>query len=159
MSIINDAIKKARKEFEIKNKPVTGACDPPKQALPFNTRQVSSDIKWTVIVVVSLVVIISLLGSAVLYRYMSRIDTDTAAMPASSAGITPRPYRNLPGSGPRDTIELNGIVYGPEDKWVIINNKILREGDDVMGGKIVSIARDSVKIEENNGEETVLDLK
>jgi hypothetical protein len=151
MSIINDAIKKARKEFEVKNKIVTGACTPLKQA--------SSDIKWTIIAAVSLVIIISLLGSAALYRYMSRIDTDIIAMPFSSEKITPRPRGNLSGSGPRNTIELNGIVYGPEDKWAIINNKILREGDDVMGGKIVYIARDSVKIEKDNDEDIILDLK
>lgn len=165
MSIINDAIKKARKEFEIKNKPAV-VCAPPKETIPANKQQASSEIKWTIAVVVSLVTVISLLGSIALYRYMSKVDT--AGTPAaedlklktfSPAFNLPGQKQNLRGANMRNAVELNGIVYGPEDKWAIINNKIVREGDNVMGGEIVSIAKDSVRIEKDNGEEIVLDLK
>lgn len=65
----------------------------------------------------------------------------------------------LPSSEVRNAIELNGIVYGPEGKWAIINDKIVREGDSLLGGEITLIAKDFVKIEKDDGGEIVLDLK
>jgi hypothetical protein len=55
--------------------------------------------------------------------------------------------------------KLNGIVYGEEGKWAIVDDKIVKEGDDLLDGKIVSITRDFVKIEKKDGSELILSLK
>lgn len=165
MSIINDAIKKARKEFEIKNK-VAPSCvlreNAPDVAEP---KQTGSDVKWTVVVVASLVLIVSLLGSLAFYKHFSRSTAayDKAAREISnvaSPGFNmPFQKQVLPSSEVRNAIELNGIVYGPEGKWAIINDRIVREGDSLLGGEITLIAKDFVKIEKDDGGEIVLDLK
>jgi len=59
----------------------------------------------------------------------------------------------------KSNIMLNGIVYGPEDKWAIINDRIVREGDSVLNGELILIKKDFVKIRKGDGEEIVLDLR
>ena len=59
----------------------------------------------------------------------------------------------------KDTAKLNGIVYGDTGKWAIVDNKIVKEGDSLLGGAIKSISKESVQIEKNNGETLVLNLK
>ncbi len=38
------------------------------------------------------------------------------------------------------SFRLNGIVYDSEDPWAIINDKVLRAGDELDGAKVISIA-------------------
>jgi len=171
MSIINDAIKKARREFQIKNKDVTNKTDATsisKDASLPESKTVSeaSELKRTSVVVASLVLIFALLGSMFLYKYMSRSATPPYNPPVTRAREeTPVTLDNIPkepsppAAKPRGAIELNGIVYGTEDKWAIINNRIRREGDAVMDGKVSFIAGDFVRIRYDNGEEVVLNLR
>ncbi|MBU1888313.1 MAG: hypothetical protein KKB46_03870 [Candidatus Omnitrophica bacterium] len=167
MSIINDAIKKARKEFEIKNKNAASTCALDEETrLPAKSQEANSEIKWTVTVTVSLVVIISLLGSLALYRHISRAGAghDPAMRDvqskASPSGFNPPTHKQaFYGATIQNATELNGIVHGPEGKWAIINDKIVREGDSFLDGKVTVIAKDFVRIEKGNGEEIVLDLK
>jgi len=157
MSIINDAIKKARKEFELKNRPVLKAV-PEKEAPPppeGNTK--SSDVKWTAVVVISLVVIASLLGSMILYKDLYKI-----GRPSTASTKTTRisgPFMGIRKNKPSEGIELNGIVCGPKDKWAIINNKIVREGDRLSAGTLTLIKKDFVEIVEDNGKELILKLR
>lgn len=152
MSIINEAIKRARKEFELKRFKAPGPSPQMPKEEPLSAASPSSDIKWTAIIIVSLVVIVSLLGSIVLYRHLSRIKIDySIEIPAPKD--MPASYRENTG------IELNGIVYGPDDKWAIINDRIVREGDALPGGELTYIAKEFVKIRKANGEEVTLDLK
>lgn len=167
MSIINDAIKKARKEFEIRSKKASPVvADVSTKEGSTETTSKSSETKWTAAVVVSLVLIASLLGSVFLYSYMSRPHTphssgminvrkEAAAPPLARGDQSPmHPITRTEG-----IVELNGIVYGPDDKWAIINNKIVREGDNLPGGKLAEIAKDFVRIKKYNGEEIVLELR
>lgn len=167
MSIINDAIKKARREFELKNK-TAAVCVIHEEKKPENQQSSPSEVKWTLAVVASLVLIISLLGSIVLYRHASRVDIDYNPGTQSVKSEKLRPSFNFsipnqkntaPGTSIKDAIKLNGIVYGPEGKWAIINNKIVREGDSLLNGEVTVIAKDFVKIEKDDGEEIILDLK
>jgi len=60
---------------------------------------------------------------------------------------------------PQEFAKLNGIVYGDQGKWAIVNDKIVKEGDKFLGGEVISITRDLVKIEKNDGSEVTLSLK
>jgi hypothetical protein len=165
MSIINDAIKKARREFQVKNKKPAHAITK-EDALP-EPKAVSeaSELKWSAVVVASLVLIVSLLGSMFLYKHMSRsltpynlpIGRAHEEIPITLNNISQEP--SSPTAKLEGVIELNGIVYGAEDKWAIINNRIRREGDAVLGGKVSFIAKDFVKIGYDNGKEVVLNLR
>lgn len=161
MSIVNDALKKAGKEFEYKNQNInTGAVSSFKENYP------SSDRKWTVIVTVSLVIIASLFGSLILYKNMSGTgaeyvsggsDKSVSAMQSALNNMEQKTI--LKAMRPKDFAKLNGIVYGDEGKWAIVNDRIVKEGDKFLGGEIVSITRDLVKIEKNDGSEVTLSLK
>ena len=59
----------------------------------------------------------------------------------------------------QDVAKLSGIMYGDKGKWAIVNNRIVREGDKLLGGEITSITKDIVKIEKNDGSELTLSLK
>jgi len=160
MSIINDAIKKARKEFELKNRPVLKAV-PEKEAPPppeGNTK--SSDVKWTAVVVISLVVTATLLGSLILYKDLYKIDRPYKQSTASiKTTRISGPFRDTRKNKPSEGIELNGIVCGPKDRWAIINNKIVREGDRLSAGTLTLIKKDFVEIVEDNGGELILKLR
>ena len=157
MSIINDAIKKARKEFEIETKPAIKV--PIKTAsLPLSpAKSETSEVKWTAIVVTSLVVIASLLGSLFLYKHMSGMERELK--PSAPLARTRIPKKILPTERPENSIVLNGIVYGPVDKWAIINDKIAREGDALSGGTLILIEKDFVEIRGDNGEKLILELR
>ena len=165
MSIINEAIKKARRESGRKNEGVTvDIAGTVKEKIAVSPPG-SSETKWTLAVVVSLVLIVSLLGSVLLYKHVSRLNPvvstpqvkskkslSSLARPRKRSRISP--MRNM-----KSSIMLNGIVYGPEDKWAIINDRIVREGDSVLDGELILIKKDFVKIRKGDGEEIVLDLR
>lgn len=169
MSIINDAIKKARKEFEIKsNRPLKTAAETvssPAIHRP-EIKHEMSDSKWTIVVVISLVVVASLLGSLFLYNHVSSINRETRpSFSAAEAG--PSVYAPPPKSSknilsviePKEAIFLNGIVYEATDRWAVINDNIAREGDRVPGGTLSVIERNFVEIAKDNGEKIVLELR
>ncbi len=157
MSIVNDALKKAGKEFEFKDQNTLSSG---KVTAP------SSDKKWIAIITTSLVIIASLFGSLILYKDMSRSNAFVGAglKPAPTSAIQSTLNNMEQKSVARamksqDVAKLNGIVYGDEGKWAIVNNRIVKEGDKLLGGEIVSITKDLVKIEKNDGSEIVLSLK
>ena len=179
MSIINEAIKKARKEFEIKSKGIIGPSNVGQSKETATVNPEATEVKWIIAVVVSLVLVITLLGSMFLYRHMSRINAADITLAPNKVIITEstpkkkatgnsaydqryektKPKPNLLSRRTDGIIELNGIVYGPEGKWAIINNRITREGDSVPSGKLSHIAERFVKIKMNSGKEITLELR
>lgn len=150
MSIINDAIKKARKDFEVKN-----IAEKNKTVL---TASKASETKWLAVLLISLVLVASLLGSIVLYKHSSRniysrnTPKNTEQRHRKKAALPKYDIKN-------HMRKLNGIIYGSKDKWAIINDEILREGDSLLDGKVTLIAKDFVKIKNNDGEEFILSLR
>lgn len=157
MSIVNDALKKAGKDFEFKDQ---DRANLNQGAVP------SSDRKWTAIITVSLVIVASLFGSLVLYKNMSRFNAGSVGDDSSKPDYaiqstlnnieqksTPRALKS------KDVVKLNGIVCGNEGKWAIVNNRIVKEGDSILGGEIISITKDIVKIAKKDGSEIILSLK
>lgn len=165
MSIINDAIKKARRDFEWKYKTV--AKDAAKEKNMSTATHRSSETKWVATVVASLVLIVSLLGSMFVYKHVSKLSAtyspkETASVKAEIPAATNQPRQHIissPQTKLEDVLELNGIVYGPKSKWAIINNRIVREGDSLLDGRLAFIAKDFVRIEKSDGEEIVLELR
>lgn len=165
MSIINDAIKKARRESNMEDRSVVI------KSVAGSERKISavssaSEARWMTITVVSLVIVASLFGSLILYKHMTRLDApyETTVGPAAQPqklSSAPRLRRKtaLPAPRTENMLELNGIVYGPKDKWAIINDKIVREGDTLLGGSLIRIEKDFVRIKKDNGDDLVLDLR
>ncbi len=155
MSIVNDALKKASKGFELKDQ------DTITPVLKTAAGR-ASDKKWTAIMITSLVIIVCIFGSFILYKNMSNFLQDE---PDKSVSVVQSALNNIEQKAPaktlrsKDAAKLNGIVYGNEGKWAIVNDRIVKEGDKLLGGQITSITKDIVKIEKNDGSEITLSLK
>ena len=53
----------------------------------------------------------------------------------------------IPRARPRrDELELTGVVYTPQTRMAHINGKILSEGAEIAGYKVIRISRDSVRV-------------
>ena len=156
MSIVNDALKKARKEFEFKNRDAAAE----KTAGPEVIARAEK--KWTVLITVSLVLIVSLFGSLVLYKNWSSFNNaGSADQPAEIQTTLNSVEQKISARGLKhqDAAKLSGIMYGKEGKWAIVDNRIIKEGDSLLGGQVASITKDMVKIEKKDGSETTLSLK
>ena len=155
MSIVNDALKKARKDFEF-NDQKTSVGDRHACPLP------SSEKKWTALITVSLVLIVSLFGSLVLYKNWSSFNNaGSADQPAEIQTTLNSVEQKISARGLKhqDAAKLSGIMYGKEGKWAIVDNRIIKEGDSLLDGQVASITKDMVKIEKKDGSETILSLK
>ncbi|MCX5687313.1 MAG: hypothetical protein NTV71_01485 [Candidatus Omnitrophica bacterium] len=157
MSIVNDALKKAGKGLESKDQ---------NTLIPIQKTKPTSDKKWITVLITSFVIIASFFGSWVLYKNMSVFNYGNASnkynKPASAIQSTLNNIEQNPVTREmksKDIVRLNGIVYGNEGKWAIINDRIVKEGDKFSGGEITSITRDLVKIEKKDGSEFTLSLK
>ncbi|MDP2981481.1 MAG: hypothetical protein Q8N67_05400 [Candidatus Omnitrophota bacterium] len=157
MSIVNDALKKAGKEFEFKSQDTVSSGH---ETAP------SSDKKLPMIIPMAFIIMAVLFGALILYKDMSRSNAFVGA------GLKPAPTSMIQSTlnnieqkntakamKPQNIAKLNGIVYGDENKWAIVNDKIVKEGDSLLGGEIISITRDFVKIEKKDGTELTLSLK
>lgn len=155
MSIVNDALKKAGKEFEPKDQdtliPAVNKAAPCPQK------------KWAAIVVAPLVILTVVFGIIILHKNMSGANLSNESRESSSAiqstlnNIEQKTVARIIKS--QDIVKLNGIFYDNTGRWAIVNNRIVKEGDSLLGGEITSIARDLVKIEKKDGSEIVLSLK
>jgi len=158
MSIVNDALKKAGKEFEFNSQDAQ---------ITLAKKPVSdSDKKWTAMITIALVIVVSLFGSLILYKNMAKLNSDYAAAGSKKpVSIIQAALNNIEQKNPikamksYDLVKLNGIVYGSEGKWAIVNNRIVKEGDSLLGGEVVDIAKDFVRIQKDDGSEIVLSLK
>lgn len=56
------------------------------------------------------------------------------------------------------TFSLSGILYSDNQKWAMINNRILKEGDTIEGAKVIGISADGVELNWK-GEKIFLRLK
>jgi len=157
MSIVNDALKKAGKEFEFKTQDVITSG---RETAP------GPDKKWPVIIPAIFIIMALAVVAFMLYKNASRPNPDYAAnesgKPASAvqSALNNIEQKNIVKSmKSQDIAKLNGIVYGDEGKWAIVNDKIVKEGDNLLDGEIVSISRDFVKIQKKDGSELTLSLK
>lgn len=166
MSIINEAIKKARKESGLKEvKDVKIDMGIAGEGTTIAPPAEPSETKWTFMAILSLIITLSFLGSILLYKNLSRPAVEYKPVTQAPASVKPAavqlplPQPSLPALKAEDTIKLNGIVYGPDEKWAVINDKIIREGESIPGGKLSLIEKDFVKVVKNNGEELILNLR
>lgn len=54
-----------------------------------------------------------------------------------------------------DELKLDGILFDDKQPLAIVNKRVVREGDKVMGVKIVCIERDNIIVSNDQGEFTV----
>ena len=164
MSIVNDALKKAKKEFHMpySSKKTVETIIQNNQPI-IHTYSKRQGLRWPPILLISLVALISILGSLFLYKSMTEVSSPAdinKPNPEINAALKEVEQRNIFSAMKNEGIvKLSGIVYGEKEKWAIVNNKIIREGDVFLGGEVISITPDLVKIKKKDGNETILTLK
>ncbi|MFH1782406.1 MAG: hypothetical protein ABH848_02185 [Candidatus Omnitrophota bacterium] len=173
MSIINDAIKKSRKEYKVttvrSSEPVireSGSRDGVTMIRPRPKTIGQPDKRWSYGVIISLVFVVLFLVSVILYRQASKANTvyvpvatlESAAIPISDINLIKDSSVVVK---PENVLDLEGIVFDEAagEKWAIINNNIFQEGDVILGGKVTLIMKDLVKIRKKNMREVVLKLR
>lgn len=156
MSIVNDALKKAGKEFESNDQSKTSQPVRPLSSV----LQPRMSKKTPVIIPFIFVAMVMLLGILFLRRNAPETDSNKpGSMIQSTLNNIEQKNPAIKSMRSQNIAKLNGIVYGDEGKWAIVNDKIVKEGDSFLGGEITSITRDLVKIENKDGNEIVLNLK
>ncbi len=140
MSIINEALKKAEKETPDQIEHLSKIEDRIQQ----NEIKVSKDSKKResglllgfAIAGIALSAII--LSSTVLIKNLN--------LPRPEPEIPEAPVAIESIERPENPIELTGIIYETEDRWAIINNRIVRQGETVGNEKVVEIGKDYIKL-------------
>jgi len=168
MSIINEAIKKASKESIKKDNGITAHPTLTKDAgTPLIIKE-KTETRWAMMIILSIIISVSLLGSVFLYKYISKNfhlrqdiempGREDASLLSSKPTARQDVYPHIMNTN--YTLELNGVVCGPEGKWAIINDRIINEGDIIPGyGRLFLIEKDSVRIKKDDGEEIILKLR
>ena len=165
MSIISDAIKRARKENStVQNEATPIEATPlPSESTIKKFPKKPREKKITFLYFIIFIILVG--GSLFLYENTFKLDqvyeqaeSTNDKVNKLSSFLESRQKIGLSKPSIKDIIELNGIAYGPDDKWAIINDKIVREGDSIPGGALILIKKDSVTILKNNGQEISLDL-
>lgn len=165
MSIVNDALTKAKKELESKDKVSLNPSELKEGIFPNALISKGVGKKWVALGIISLLVITSLAGYLFLYKKMVRVNIYTNGAlnkrrveiqsTLSQVDLNKAP-KNITAE---DIAKLDGIMCGSDDKWAIINNEIVKEGDTVLGYEVTSITKESVKIKKQDGQEVLLILK
>lgn len=148
MSIIYDALKKA----QVKITRPEGIL--PKPAHKKNTRPISSNF-----LAYFLVIAVGLSAGAILYSYFKlqrkitpppiQIPAPPVQMPPQAKEEPPAPKVISPQPEKQETIPsftLNGIFFSENDTYALVNNRIVREGDDIEGCLVKKINPTDVEI-------------
>ncbi len=73
-------------------------------------------------------------------------DAPSDPVPPEVAGVRPPAEPAAERAQQRDELVLTGVVYAPNVRMAHINGKILPEGAEINGYKIVTVARESVRL-------------
>ena len=148
MSLINDALKQARKAPP-RNTP---SSLPPLQAVRDEPSPVAA---WLLpaIVIILIVAAIFFIGWAVAHHTVHTIVTGPESTSSTQQVaaitlpvITPRPVEPPPPVNPPDAPKLQGIFYSPTAPSAIIDGKIVRPGDQFHEYKVKAISKYTVTL-------------
>lgn len=163
MSIINEALRKAGKDTGIsltpKSEPMAAG------NLGITVERRSSKINWGPLFVISVLVLITgpiiapvfstpfrkdIAPYSVSTNKLSQAPSLPAAMNTRQAqfGIEETPL--LGSTGPASmppAMFLSGIVFSPENSYCILNDRVVKVGEQIDGAKLIGIQNDGVTVE------------
>jgi hypothetical protein len=147
MSLINDALKQARKAPP-RNTP---SALPPLQPIADESSPVAA---WLVpaVVIILIVAAIFFIGWAVAHHAVRTIVAAPAAGATQSVAeislpvVTPRPVEPPPPLNPPDAPKLQGIFYSTTAPSAIVDGKTIRPGDQFGPYRVKSISKFNVTL-------------
>lgn len=148
MSIIYDALKKVQKNNGSGKNPQEGNLQPVKTKAKLNPALIY-------LLVICLGLFLGNFAYIFFIRPKNTAAVQKAAPPAASQPgpipavisppeATPTP---LPAPNPEPTLVLNGVFFEQGDGYALINNKIMRLGDEIEKAKIKEITINGVELE------------
>jgi hypothetical protein len=159
MSLINDALKRAREQQ--KNPPPSV---PPLR--PFEPRKSGDAPQWILpsVIIFLIVAACFLIGLALAKRTVTQIErapeavSTTQAVEAVSAPVIREPSNAEPEIPAAPVLKVQGIVYDPVHPWAIINGKTVFVGDHLDSFRVKTINKNTVTLQAADGSETKLGL-
>ncbi len=149
-----------------------GINQPQDQQAPIEVPDQSNSPKRSIMLVFLRVgfVVIGFVAAAVVYAYLSKASVSSKGQqrkPAAVKGSEPAGSRLIPmevipmppaspavkveevviEEKPIPSLALGGILFGAEGSIALINGRIVREGGDVEGARLVKISEDRVELE------------
>lgn len=146
MSIVSDALKKVEGNSAVT--PAGSDDSTPTSAPPLFS-------VWSVLLSTIMVLIAAVLLLATWYTNQSRVaasppalvEHEVAPAPPSSAVLPVTPEAPAPSVAERrDELELTGVVYTSRLRMAHINGKVISEGAEIAGYRVVRISRESVRL-------------
>lgn len=156
MSIINEALKKAWKEKE--NIPSSSYQDSVRKKLDSEFHKKKSRLNWAPIFVVLVLLLITGPIIAPLFstpfKPSAPSATQTVITPQASTATNRKAqfgieetglFRGLaPQAMQAPNFNLTGIVYSPKDSFCIINDQVIKVGEDIQGAKLINVGPNEV---------------
>jgi hypothetical protein len=159
MSLINDALKRARQQ---QKNPPPGGPPPPR---PVEPQKSGNAAQWILPSVIIFLVIAAcfFIGLAMAKHTVTQIEHApevSAVTPEVEAVPAPvvREPTNAEPEIPAPVFKVQGIIYDPVRPWAIINGKTVFVGDRVENLRVKTINRSSVILQAADGSETKLGL-
>jgi len=147
MSLINDALKQARKAPPRNVPSALQPLQPASEEAPVTA--------WLLpaIVIILIVAAIFFIGWAVarhnVHSIVAEPDSNQSTQPVAVVPlpvVTPRPVEPAPPLNPPDSPKLQGIFYSPKDPTAIIDGKTVHPGDQFGQYHVKSISKYSVTL-------------
>jgi hypothetical protein len=151
MSLINDALKRAKQAQQKKNPP--GA---PPPLRPFKPARKKCDLFLPVLILLLIVTAFFFIGLAIATHKVKNIvaASETATNQAVEIVAAPKTPAQVIGpaaiaaQAPKPTT-IQGIAYDPVRPWAIVSGKTVYVGDVVDGMRVLAITRDAVTLAGN----------
>ena len=158
MSLINDALKRAREQ---QKNPPPGV--PPLR--PFEPRKSGDAPEWILpsVIIFLIVAACFLIGFAMANRTVTQIEhaPEAAAVTQEVEAVSAPIIREPTNAEPEiqaPVFRVQGIVYDPVRPWAIINGKTVFVGDHVDNFRVKIITKNTVTLQAADGSETKLGL-
>jgi hypothetical protein len=159
MSLINDALKRARQQ---QKNPPPGV--PPLR--PFEPKKPGDAPQWILpsVIIFLIVAACFFIGFALARHHVTQIENTpeagavTQQVEAVPAPIVIEPTNAEPEIPAAPVLKVQGIVYDPTRPWAIVNGKTVFVGDRVENFRVKEINRNSITLQAADGSETKLGL-
>ena len=158
MSLINDALKRAREQ---QKNPPPGV--PPLR--PFEPQKSGDAPQWILpsVIIFLFVAACFFIGFAMANRTVTQIErAPETAVVTQEVEAVPVPVVEPTNAEPEiptgPVLKVQGIVYDPVHPWAIVNGKTVFVGDHLDSFRVKTITRNSVTLQAADGSETKLGL-
>lgn len=164
MSLINDALKRAKQTRQQSATPAAPVSPPPSLYRPLETAPRRARTGWFLPGMVVLLILAGMIciGVTLFRRPAAKASTEQTFANENQSSAAATPPETTPAPAPRATSKpssqpsvpatiyplpkVQGIVFSPAKPWAIVNGKTVFVGDTIGNLRVQSISRDKVVV-------------